>query len=68
MSDAQARYHSTAERLEPGLRTFSEATALTSIAVSLKRIADLLEGGSFLGALFNTLDDASHNHAQRMKS
>lgn len=43
--------------------------AQVSMAISLKRIADSLgEGSPFLAALFGTLDDASHNHQQRMQN
>jgi hypothetical protein len=46
-------------------------TALYSIAISLKRIADLLGGipdtGNFLTQLHGVLNDASHDHAQRMR-
>jgi hypothetical protein len=46
--------------------------ALVSIAISLKRIADAIDAGSKpdgygpFANLFAALDDASHNHAQRM--
>lgn len=46
-----------------------ENNSLRSIAISLKRIADVMEGdkdtGSFLQRLFFTLEDASFNHSQR---
>jgi len=40
-----------------------------SQAISLKRIADALgEGSPFLAALAGVLDDASHNHQQRLRN
>jgi hypothetical protein len=48
-----------------------EREALISIAISLKRIADVLQGDptnrGIVEHLFAVLDDASHNHAQRMR-
>lgn len=46
-----------------------ELTTLASIAISLKRIADACGTDSaFLVALGGTLEDASHNHQQRMRN
>lgn len=43
--------------------------SLISIAISLKRIADAMDAESpFLKTLFGTLEDASHNHQQRMRN
>lgn len=57
--------------LEPGAQYMQQGDgALYSIAVSLKRIADVLCGdpakGDWLNQLFCTLDNVSHNHKQRM--
>jgi len=56
------------------LETTTENTSLASIAVSMKRIADVLERvvqpsrtEFFLQKLYQTLDDVSQNHAQRMR-
>jgi hypothetical protein len=47
-----------------------ELVALASIAISLRRIADALggDGGPFVNNLYSALDNASHNHWQRMQS
>lgn len=46
-----------------------EDAAILSAAISLKRIADALrEGSPFLQGLQGVLDDASHNHQQRMRN
>lgn len=64
-------YLDTVRRLEPDIAMLDRDASLASIAVSLKRIADVLEGnpetGSFLRQLFHTLEDASFNHSQRMQ-
>lgn len=59
-------------KLEPEAVAFStndEERVALSTAISLKRIADALGGDSpFLTALGGTLEDASHNHQQRMRN
>jgi hypothetical protein len=51
-------YLETVKRLEPDIALCNRDIALTSIAVSLKRIADQLEGlpGTIEHALFEALD------------
>lgn len=43
--DAHEGYLDTIERMEPDLHMVDRDAALASIAISLKRIADALEGG-----------------------
>jgi hypothetical protein len=46
-----------------------QLVALASIAISLRRLADAMGAESpFLQSLAGTLDDASHNHQQRMRN
>jgi hypothetical protein len=61
-------YMSTVKRLEPDIAMLDKDASLASIAISMKRIADVLDGPeSFFARLFNVLEDASFNHQQRMR-
>jgi hypothetical protein len=59
------------DALEPTARDHAprDQEAMYSIAISLKRIADALgEESPFLQGLRGHLEDASHNHQQRMRN
>jgi hypothetical protein len=45
-----------------------QLVALASIAISLRRLADGGSGEALISSLGGMLDDASHNHQQRMRN
>lgn len=54
-------YLETVIRMEPNIAPVDESPVLTSIAISLKRIADTLERANLNGDLFaNAIQDATY--------
>ncbi len=59
MVEDPSGYIQVIERLEPNLCNVDQVSALTSIALSLKRIADSLEGANLNGdILANSIEGA----------